>query len=272
MTDHNNKIAFISGAAGGLGQQAAALFDRLGYRLLLSDFNQQQLDQLQQQYPDAIIDQTDLTDPEQLEALCQVLESGSDELAIAYINAGISIPGKVIDLQRSQIQAQLDINQKAAIFLMHACAKKMAQQQSGHIIATASTAALISLQDGAPYCASKFGLRGFLIALAAELKPLGVSVSALYPNAIDTPMLRFEAANGGSSLNFLGDPLKPEQVIQALEKSLKGKKLEYFIPAADSLTAKLVCTFPGLLNRLYPLLNWLGEKGRGKYLQSLKQG
>lgn len=269
---NNKNTAFISGAAGGLGQQAAALFNRLGYRLWLSDFNQQQLDQLQQQYPDAIIDQTDLTNPEQLEALCQSLESDSGELAIAYINAGISIPGKVIDLQRSQITAQLDINQKAAILLMHACAKKMAQQQNGHIIATASTAALISLQNGAPYCASKFGLRGFLIALAAELKPLGVSVSALYPNAIDTPMLRFEAANGGSSLNFLGDPLKPEQVIQALEKALKGKKLEYFIPAADSISAKLICAFPGLLNRLYPLLNWIGEKGRRKYIRHSSSG
>ena len=271
MTANNNKkTAFISGAAGGLGQQAAALFDKLGYRLWLSDFNQQQLDDLKQRYPDAIIDQTDLTDPQQLEALCQVLEAYSDELAIAYINAGISLPGRVIDLQRNQLKAQLDINLNAAVFLMHACAKKMAVQKSGHIIATASTAALISLQDGAPYSASKFGLRGFLIALAAELKPLGISVSALYPNAIDTPMLRFEAANGGSSLNFLGDPLKPEQVIAALEKALKGKKLEYFIPAADSLTARLVCTFPGLLNRFYPLLNWLGEKGRSKYLRSLK--
>lgn len=266
---NNKKIAFISGAAGGLGQQAAALFDRLGYRLWLSDFNQDVLSEMLQQYPDASIDQTDLTNPEQLETLCQSLESDSGELAIAYINAGISIPGKVIDLQRSQIVAQLDINQKAAVLLMHACAKKMAQQKSGHIISTASTAALISLQDGAPYCSSKFGLRGFLIALAAELKPLGVSVSALYPNAIDTPMLRFEAANGGSSLNFLGEPLTAEQVINTLEKALKGKKLEYYIPAADSLTAKLVCAFPGLLNRLYPLLNKMGEKGRGKYLSKI---
>jgi len=265
---NNKKIAFISGAAGGLGQAAAELFHNQGYRLWLTDVDQQGVEKLQKHYPDAIIDNTDLMDDEQLEALCLKLESSEHDIQLAYINAGVSLPGKVVDTNRNKIDLQLNINLRSACHFNHALACKMKAQGGGHIINTLSTAAMISLQEGAAYCASKFGLRGFLIALAAEMKPYGVTVSGIYPNAIDTPMLRYEAVNGGSPLNFLDDPITPDDIITAIQKAQKGKKLEYFVPAKDSLSAKLISVFPGLLNRLYPLLEKMGEKGRQKYIRS----
>lgn len=268
MQNNNNTIAFISGAAGGLGHAAAELFHSQGYRLWLTDVDQQGLDKLQTLYPEAIVDNTDLMDDEQLEALCLKLENSEHDIQVAYINAGVTIPGKVVDSSRRQIDLQLNINTRAACHLNHALACKMKTQGSGHIINTLSTAAMISLQEGAAYSASKFGLRGFVIALAAEMKPYGVIVSGIYPNAIDTPMLRYEAINGGSALNFLDEPVTPADIIEAIQKAQLGKKLEYFVPAKDTLTAKLICAFPGLLNRLYPLLEKMGEKGRQKYIRS----
>lgn len=264
---NNKKIAFISGAAGGLGEKAAELFHQQGYRLWLSDINTDALTRLKNKYPNSLIDTTDLTNSEELETLCQSIELHTDHIEYAYINAGISLPGKVIDTSRKEIGLQLDINLKAATFLNHAVAKKMCDQKSGHIINTLSTAAMISLQEGAAYCASKFGLRGFLIALAAELRPYKVNLSCLYPNAIDTPMLRYEAVNGGSSLNFIDAPITADDIMNAIQKAQKGKKLEYFVPSKDNLTAKLICIFPGILNSLYPLLNKMGEKGREKYIK-----
>ena len=263
-----NSIAFISGAAGGLGQAAAELFHSQGYQLWLTDVDQQGLDKLQALYPNAIIDRTDLVNDEQLEALCHKLESSSHNIELAYINAGVSYPGKIVDTSRRDIDLQLNINMRSACHFNHALARKMKAQSNGHIINTLSTAAMISLPEGAAYSASKFGLRGFVIALAAELKPYGVTVSGIYPNAIDTPMLRYEAVNGGSALNFLDEPVTPDDIIKAIQKAQRGKKLEYFVPAKDTLTAKLICAFPGILNRLYPLLEGMGEKGRQKYISS----
>ena len=268
MQNNNNTIAFISGAAGGLGQAAAELFHSQGYRLWLTDVDQQGLDKLRALYPNAIIDQTDLMNDEQLETLCQQLENSEHNIPLAYINAGVTIPGKVVDSSRKQIDLQLNINTRAACHLNHALACKMKEQGNGQIINTLSTAAMISLQEGAAYSASKFGLRGFVIALAAELKPYGVTVSGIYPNAIDTPMLRYEAVNGGSALNFLDEPVTPDDIMKAILKAQRGKKLEYFVPAKDTFTAKLICAFPGILNRLYPLLEKMGEKGRQKYISS----
>lgn len=79
--------------------------------------------------------------------------------------------------------------------------------------------------------------------------------------------LRFEAVNGGSSLNIIDVPVIPDDIMTAMKKAQKSKKLEYFVPSKDSFTAKLICIFPGILNRLYPLLDKMGEKVREKYIK-----
>lgn len=265
------KAALITGAAGGVGQEVAALLHRQGYQLWLTDRDADTLQTMQQQYPDARTTTCDLLDSQALEELCQSIESLPGDLSVALINAGIVIPGSVVDTTRQKIAAQLTINMTAAALLNHACATRMSRQdtgpQVGHIINTLSAAAMISLPGSAAYSASKFGLRGFLIALAADLKPHGVAVSGIFPNAIDTPMLRNEAASGGSVLNFLSEPVTARDVAQTVEQALSSRKLEYFVPSGDSFVARLVCSYPRLMTMLYPLLEKRGTKGRDAYLK-----
>ena len=117
---------------------------------------------------------------------------------------------------------------------------------------------VVALKGSAAYSASKFGLRGFLIALKSELKDYGVAVSMLLPSAIDTPMLRYEATNGGSPLNFLSDPLPVDAVLKAFLNAQKSKRLEYYIPFGDSLSGRFVCSFPWLIDWVYPILEKVG--------------
>jgi len=63
---------------------------------------------------------------------------------------------------------------------------------------------ILALPTSATYSAAKAGLRAFFAALNAELHSSGVHVSGIYPSAVDTPMLRHEATDGGSPLNFVG--------------------------------------------------------------------
>lgn len=270
MMVNKQGTALISGAAGGLGRAAAQLFHRQGYQLWLTDISQSGLDELAELYPTSRISVVDLSDGSQLTEFCQEIQAFPDHLSVAFINAGIVIPGAVTDIHIDGLKQQLNINLVAACCLNQAVASVMTKQQSGHIINTLSTAAMISLPQGAAYSASKFGLRGFLLALAEELKPKSVIVSCLYPNAIDTPLLQHEAANGGSALNFLSTPLQVNDVIQVLEKALKKTGGHYFIPAGDRYLAILVGLFPRLLKWLYPVLERIGERGRAEYLETLK--
>lgn len=260
-------LALVTGAAGGIGSRVADELYHSGYRLHLADIKLSGLEQLHAKYPDSVISKVDLADEAETENFCRLIESSSESIHVAFINAGTVTPGNACDLERGQLNREVHINLRSAINLNHACAKKMKQQGYGHIINTVSVAGLVALRGAATYSASKFGLRGFLIALRAELNPFGVTVSGIFPGAIDTPMLRFEALNEGSALNFLGVPLTVDDVAKAFTKALRQKKLEYFLTFTDSITARLACSFPSLLYWLYPLLEKIGEKGRAKFIR-----
>jgi len=262
------KLALISGAAGGIGQAIARKLHAQGYQLLLVDREEQALLTMQQGFANSLIEVCDLANAQSLEALCRKVEALTQPLEIAIINAGIIIPGDTVTLSRRQLDQHLDVNLRSAMHLNHACAGKMQTQGHGHLINTVSMSAFIALKGSAAYTATKFGLRGFLLPLAAELAPHGVSVSAVYPSGIDTPMLRYEALNGGSPLNFINQPHSADDVAAIMLRALKTKKLEYYVPYGDSVFGRLVCSFPWVLMPLYPLLQWWGERGRKKFISS----
>lgn len=260
-------IAFITGAAGGIGRAVAEHLHDSGHQLWLSDHNAEGLAELAGLYPDAIINTTDLADPTALETLCKALEDNAEPIAVGFVNAGLIHPGAATALPRSVIDAHLTVNLTAAAHISQALANRMKRAGAGHIIGTVSAAGMIALPDSAAYTASKFGFRGYLLSLAQELRPSGVYVSCIYPNAIDTPMLHHEALNGGSVLNFLTDPLDASEIAAAVRRAMKGKKLEYHAPRADYLVARLATCFPGMMRPLLPFLNKLGEKGRRKFVR-----
>lgn len=263
--------ALVTGAASGIGRGVALNLAQQGYRLFLVDVDQAGLSALIEEHPRALhgacLKHADLTNIEVLNALCDEIEGFEEPLAYAFLNAGVVTPGEVSAVSRELLTRDIDINLKSTMWLNQACARKMQVQGFGHIINTASMAALVALKGAAPYSASKFGLRGFLIALREELKNSGVAVSMILPSAIDTPMLRYEAENGGSALNFLSSPSKIEDVVKAFNKAQRSQRLEYFVPYIDSFLGRLVCLFPFLLSGLYPLLSAIGERGRKKFLR-----
>jgi len=274
----NMKTFFINGACGGVGQATVKAFHEAGYQIWASDVNQNALDELTKQYPHIKTSCIDVSDKQQLKNLCDEITT-TPQIDVAHVNAGIVKPNEVVDSTEQEIDAQLDINLRSALHLNRALAIKMKTQKSGHIVNTVSMGALISLPSSAVYCATKAALRSFLTAMQAELKPFGVSVSGIYPSGIHTPMLQYEALNQGSPLNFLNMPVSAENVANTVLKSAgksagnsngKGrgaKKLEYYLPYSDSISSRIVNAFPWLLQKIYPLFRYLGEKGRAKYIR-----
>jgi len=263
------KTALITGAAGGIGANVARRLNDLGYRLILLDINETALYQLKDQCHDASTVTLNLADRKELAAWIAELTKTYEHIDLAFINAGVVHVGNVLDLEESQIDLQLEINLRSAIHLIKACAKNMVHHGSGHIISTVSMGGIISLKGSATYSASKFGLRGFMTGIRDELKPLGVDVSGIYPSGVDTQMLRYEAQNGGSPLNFINTPQTVDKIGGKVIQALKSKRLEYYIPYSDSLSGRLASCFPWLIRYLYPLLEKIGERGRAKYLKQI---
>ncbi|MEM7360332.1 MAG: SDR family oxidoreductase [Pseudomonadota bacterium] len=261
------KTALITGSAAGIGARVAQDLDNQGYRLWLVDINESANRRLAKEFQNARCISLDLSDKEALRSFCNEVELA--QLDLAFINAGVAIPGDVMDVSEEVIDLHLDVNLRSAILLNQACAKTMAKRGRGHIITTVSMGGITPLKGTAVYSATKFALRGFLSALHSEVKSKGVAVSGIYPSAVDTEMLRNEVRNDGSPLNFVSSVASVGDVARVVQRAMRSKKLEEYVSRTDGLTSRLVGFFPSLLDRLYPTLERIGQKGMQRYKESM---
>jgi len=261
------KTALITGGAGAI---AAALSRRLlaeGFDLVLVDNDPQRLDQAASMGRNQTC-RADLADPDDLERVAALIQT-TPNLALFVNNAGVIRPGDYADLSYGDVALQIAVNLVAPVRLTHAAAARFVSERGGCILSIVSAAGMVALPGSAAYSASKFGLRGLLIALAQETAPHGVKVRSLFPGAVDTPMLRYEATHGGSVLNFLNkDVLDAEDVAAAAMKAMDGDRIEVSLPAGDALAARIVCAFPALLPKLLPRFVKQGEQGLQRFLKS----
>lgn len=263
------RTALVTGATGGLGQAIAAKLAEEGYRLILVDFDAARLAEMAQNYRRAQTHVLDQRDNAAVIRFCdEVIEHGVS-VDVALVNAGMLVIGNVAEISRQAMLDQLQVNLIAGAMMIQSFARRMSQDRKGHILATVSMGGIVSLKGSATYSASKFGLRGLLWALRDELAPRGVRVTGIYPAGIDTPMLRHEARHGGSALNFVGKPVTVDEVVEATMASIRKPRLEVYVPGSEGVTGRILGAWPGLLQRLYPTLEKIGEGGRQKFLRSI---
>ena len=108
-----------------------------------------------------------------------------------------------------------------------------------------------------------------MLAFALDEPSHGIKVSCILPTATDTYMLRQEALEGGSVLNFIDDPQPVSAVVEQVMRQLKNPKLERYPKMSDSLLARFAMLFPNLQRRLVPFFEKRGRRGHARYLKSL---
>ncbi|MBW1739874.1 MAG: 3-oxoacyl-[acyl-carrier-protein] reductase [Deltaproteobacteria bacterium] len=113
-------------------------------------------------------------------------ESGRVDVLVN--NAGITIDGLLLRMKEADWDRVLAINLKGAFHCIQAVAKTMMKQRTGRIINMASVVGVMGNAGQANYVASKAGLIGLTKTAARELAPRGITVNAVAPGFIDTPM------------------------------------------------------------------------------------
>ena len=265
-----NKTALVTGAASGIGKATAQLLHSKGYEVWLVDINEKALSDLHNELKNSIMTVCNLSNSESIENLSNLINS-KESIDIAFLNVGTIAPGNFLDLPFEKSEFQIRLNLWSTLYLNRICGQKMRSQGYGNIINTVSMAGVIGLKGSATYSASKFGLRGFLMAFREEMKTHKVNVSGIYLSAIDTPMLRAEAVDpNGSALNFISEPVKVEKVAELVLEVIKSKKAEYFLPKWDGFTSRILGAFPSLINMFYEYMEKQGEKGRQKFIEKNK--
>lgn len=261
-------LALVTGAAGGIGEAVCGRLAAQGRTLLCVERDEALADKAAAAAgAPAIPVACDLSDRDAVAALCTKIEGDwADRLDLVFLNAGVIVPGHVVDSSAAQLRLQLDVMLCSVAEFAASAARVMKARRRGHIIATVSMGGILALPGSAAYSAAKAGLRAYLAALHAELRGTGVAVSGIYPSAVDTPMLLHEATHDGSLLNFFGKVSTADEVADVVERALRKRRLEHFLPYGDSILCRILESFPWLVPPILGPAEAIGRRGRAKYL------
>ncbi len=184
------KVALLTGASSGLGRAFATALASAGAKVFLVARREERLREVVREITDAGGDAAyhvaDVRVVPALYDLVDVVLSRHRRLDILINNAGLGYRSPLLETKRSEICEMLETDLHAAIFLTQAALNALLKSVPSDIVNVASIAGLEGFAEGTVYCAAKAGLVGFSRALAAELKPANVRVTALCPGSVDT--------------------------------------------------------------------------------------
>jgi short-subunit dehydrogenase len=263
MYDFSNKTIVITGASGGIGTALARELDRRGAHLVLADINLAGLQSTASALTsDHLVVKCDITDRAEVKKLVESAVNKFSKIDILINNAGIIRPALFEDCSYENIDAQMNVNFMGAVNCSKEVLSVMVPAKQGHIVTISSLAGLVPETYSSIYTASKFALRGFFLTLGIELRKHNIRVSTIFPDSVDTPMLKYEFSHGGSPLTFLGDAQSPEKIVQAVLRAVDKNSPEICSPASTGIVSRMLMCWPWLVTKLWPQLEQMGEKNK----------
>lgn len=191
MTRLTNKVALVTGAAGGIGAAAVARFVAQGARVMLVDRQHDALEAVASAYGHMPFRVADVTQPEQMAACVQDACRQFGGLDIAVLNAGIEGEVKPItDYDVDVFDRVMAVNVRGVWLGLKYCIPAINQRGGGSIVITSSVAGLRGAAHMSAYCASKHAVIGLMRTAAAECAAANIRVNTVNPAPIETRMMR----------------------------------------------------------------------------------
>ena len=207
------KVALITGAGSGIGRTTALVLAKGGADVALCDVNlvgaettAQEVSTLGRKALALRVDVTRLDEVEQAVARTQDTFGRVD---ILFSNAGIAEQAPFTEITEAQWDQMFGVHLNGTYNCFRAVLPGMLERNWGRLISTSSMGAFTGGTRLAHYCAAKAGIAGLTIAMASELARTGVTVNAVAPGVIDTPMLR----------------QSPERWVERMVKTIPMRKL-----------------------------------------------
>ncbi len=221
----DGRVAIVTGAASGIGRAAAELFASEGARVLAVDLpGASTLDGV-----GVVSVACDLLDEHAPDVVRTAVKKAFDQVDILFANAGIGGWTKLEELRDDEWDRTMGVNLRAAFRLTQRLESALAQSAHARIIYTSSLAAIRTTDGLAAYAASKAGLLGLMRALAWELGPRGITVNAILPGSVVTPMTRAVLSNDEVSKGFV-----KKIALRRLAQPIDIARVALFLASDDS--------------------------------------
>lgn len=196
-------VALVTGAAGGIGAALAERLVREGSNVALVDRNAEGLEDLAERLrvrrPDRQVTAI-VADLAQSETPAEVVAQALAEhgrLTLLVNNAGVALAGRFEQVSIADVDWLLAINLRSVLAMTSAALPSLAP--GAQITNISSLFGIVAPVGNSVYSASKFGVRGFSMALRTELAPRGVGVTTVYPGGIKTAIARHARRGAGVS-------------------------------------------------------------------------
>jgi len=189
MFDLTGKTALVTGATGGIGAAIVRTLHGAGATVAVSGTRAAALEDLKNALGERVhILPCNLADAADVEKLVPAAEAAMGGLDILVNNAGITRDGLAMRMKDEDWQQVIDVNLTAAFRLSRAAMRGMMKRRYGRIVNITSVVGVTGNPGQANYVASKAGIIGLTKSLAQELASRNITVNAVAPGFIATPM------------------------------------------------------------------------------------
>lgn len=191
-----NKVALITGGAGGIGKEAVIKFASQGAKTVFVDINEDSGNGLAESLTDlgmnASFIKCDVSNSEQVIELLALIREKFGRLDVLYNNASVYLPdkdGRVTDIDEKNWDFIISVNLKSVYLFSKYSIPLMMENKSGSIINTSSSAGVIGIPGCDAYTATKGATITMTRSMAVEYGRFGIRVNCIAPAAIQTDMM-----------------------------------------------------------------------------------
>lgn len=239
MQDLEGKVAFITGAASGIGLAIARSFAAAGMKVVIADIQADALEraraELKGSNADVLAIELDVTDRDAMARAADEAEAAFGNVHVLCNNAGVAAFGPLDEATYQDWDWVLGVNLHGVINGIQTFVARIKRHgEGGHVVNTASIAGTVALPGLGIYNATKFAVVGISETLVQELEPDGIGVSVLCPGFVDTNIYDSQRNRPKALQNpdtdpgqeFLGGGEQVEQVRgSAMDPAVVGEKV-----------------------------------------------
>jgi NADP-dependent 3-hydroxy acid dehydrogenase YdfG len=244
----SGEIAIVTGASSGIGAAAACELGRRGATVVLAarriGLLEAQVRSIREAGGEAIAVPADVADGTDIHMLAEQTIELFGRVDVLVNNAGAFWMRSLASSSAEQITGLAQVNLLGAMLLTRAVLPGMLERRHGAIISVGSLSGRVAMEP--LYSATKYGLRGFSLALRRQLAGTGVSVSLVSPGNINTEMTRHVTARLP----------EPSLVATAIADLVRRPRREVVVPGRHYAIAWLEQAFPTLADRVHRQRGW----------------
>jgi NAD(P)-dependent dehydrogenase (short-subunit alcohol dehydrogenase family) len=188
-----SKVWFITGAGRGMGVDIAKAALAAGYKVVATGRNTDKVAQAVGESPDLLAVKLDITNPADAESAVKAAIDRFGRIDVLVNNAGNFYAGFFEEISPDDFRAQVETNLFCPVNVTRAVLPVMRAQRSGLVITISSLAGIVGQEFVSAYCASKFGVEGWMESLTPEVAPFGIRTMLVEPGFFRTELLTEES-------------------------------------------------------------------------------